>query len=177
MYSNAVSGLRDMLVKLYELPPLGPALERAHSQGIEVRLASPIERAPVGAWVRAFFGAWADEVDTSFTRDPVGCFVASRAEDGDLAGFACIDVVPGVFGPTAVREELRGSGIGTALLLASLHRLHAVGYAYAIIGGVGPAEYYEKVVGARLIEGSSMHGGLLMGVPPSVLAAREDGDG
>ena len=29
------------------------------------------------------------------------------------------------------------------------------GYAYAIIGGVGPAEYYAKTVGATLIEGSS----------------------
>ncbi|MCK7506256.1 MAG: hypothetical protein MZV70_20760 [Desulfobacterales bacterium] len=29
------------------------------------------------------------------------------------------------------------------------------GYAYAIIGGVGPAAYYAKTVGATLIEGSS----------------------
>ena len=27
------------------------------------------------------------------------------------------------------------------------------GYAYAIIGGVGPAEYYARTVGATLIEG------------------------
>jgi len=29
------------------------------------------------------------------------------------------------------------------------------GYAYAIIGGVGPAEYYSKTVGATVIAGSS----------------------
>jgi len=29
------------------------------------------------------------------------------------------------------------------------------GYAYAIIGGVGPVEFYAKSVGAVLIEGST----------------------
>jgi len=28
------------------------------------------------------------------------------------------------------------------------------GYAYAIIGGVGPAEFYSKIVGATLIDNS-----------------------
>ena len=31
-----------------------------------------------------------------------------------------------------------------------------MGYGYAIIGGVGPAEFYEKAVGATLIEGSEI---------------------
>jgi hypothetical protein len=37
------------------------------------------------------------------------------------------------------------------------------GYAYAIIGAVGPAEFYTRVVGATLIEDStpSILGGLL----------------
>ncbi len=30
----------------------------------------------------------------------------------------------------------------------------ALGYAYAVIGGVGPAEFYEKVCGAFAIPGS-----------------------
>jgi hypothetical protein len=32
--------------------------------------------------------------------------------------------------------------------------MREMGYAYAIIGGVGPAEFYAKVCGARTIEGS-----------------------
>jgi hypothetical protein len=31
----------------------------------------------------------------------------------------------------------------------------AQGYGYAIIGGVGPAEFYTKIAGATIIEGSS----------------------
>ena len=32
--------------------------------------------------------------------------------------------------------------------------MKALGYGYAIIGGVGPAEFYEKAVGATIIQGS-----------------------
>ena len=51
-------------------------------------------------------------------------------------------------------EEYQGRGIGKALLLRSLHAMRDEGYQYAIIGGIGPAEFYEKCVGAVLIESS-----------------------
>jgi predicted N-acetyltransferase YhbS len=73
-----------------------------------------------------------------------------------IVGFACYDATcKNFFGPTAVAKNERGLGIGRALLLAALHAQKAQGYAYAIIGGVGPAEYYAKAVGAALIEGSN----------------------
>ncbi len=59
------------------------------------------------------------------------------------------------FGPTRVLDSERGKGIGKALLLRSLRAMRDEGYVYAIIGGVGPAEFYEKCVGATLIEGST----------------------
>jgi hypothetical protein len=31
-----------------------------------------------------------------------------------------------------------------------------LGYAYAVIGGVGPSDFYEKAVGAKIIEGSDV---------------------
>jgi len=60
----------------------------------------------------------------------------------------------GFFGPTGVLPELRGKGIGAALLLRCLESMREMGYAYAVIGGVGPASFYEKVCGAFLIPGS-----------------------
>jgi len=41
--------------------------------------------------------------------------------------------------------------------------MRAQGYAYAIIGGVGPQDFYAKTVGAVLIDGSSpgVYGGTL----------------
>lgn len=144
----------DMLVKLYELPPLAPALDVAARAGCVVRRALSFDRPATQAWVQSTFPSWLAEVETAFTRQPVSCFVAQR--DAAIVGFACYDATcPNFFGPTGVAEHERGRGIGRALLLAALHAQQAQGYAYAIIGGVGPADYYRKAVCAALIEGSS----------------------
>ena len=42
----------------------------------------------------------------------------------------------------------------SAGLLRSLAAMRAEGYAYAVIGGVGPQEFYKKCVGAMLIPDS-----------------------
>lgn len=147
----------DMLVKLYNLPPLEPALDAAARAGYVVRRALSNDRPAVLAWVEATFPSWATELESAFAQTPVTCFVAQReANVKRVVGFACYDATcPNFFGPTGVAESERGRGIGRALLLAALHAQRMQGYAYAIIGGVGPAAYYEKAVGATLIEGST----------------------
>jgi len=143
----------DMLVKLYELPELEPALRRVGDNGIVVQRARTPERPRVGDWMRERFPFWLSEVEAAFHRSPVSCFLARR--DRDLVGFACYDAFClNFFGPTGVLESERGKGIGQALLLAALHAQKALGYGYAIIGGVGPAEFYERCVGAAVIPGS-----------------------
>ena len=57
------------------------------------------------------------------------------------------------FSPKAVCLSFTLSHI-PILLIKSLLALKEMGYAYAIIGGVGPAAYYEQVVNARIIEKS-----------------------
>jgi len=144
----------DMLVKLYDLPPLAPALDAVARNGCVIRRALSVDQPATLAWVQPAFPSWCAEVEAAFTRVPVTCFIAQREQA--LVGFACYDVTcANFFGPTAVAEDERGRGIGRALLLAALHAQKAQGYAYAIIGGVGPAEYYTKTVGAVLIEGSN----------------------
>lgn len=144
----------DMLVKLYELPPLAPALEAAARAGYWVRRAMSFDKSATLAWVQSKFPSWLAEVETTFARQPVSCFVAQR--DAAIVAFACYDATcPNFFGPTGVAEHERGRGIGRAVLLAALHAQREQGYAYAIIGGVGPADYYRKAVGATVIEGSS----------------------
>ena len=81
-----------------------------------------------------------------------------------MVGFACYDATAlGFFGPTAVAEPCRGQGTGKALLLACLLDMKLKGYGYAIIGAVGPAEFYANAVKATPIEGSerSVFGGVL----------------
>ena len=155
--------MQDMLVKLYDLPRLQDALDTASRRGVTIRPALSLEKPPVLAWMQANFPVWTAEVEAAFCRLPVSCFLAVR--DQDLLGFACYDATcKNFFGPTAVLEEERGRGLGRALLLATLHAQREQGYAYSIIGGVGPAEFYAKTVGAVLIEGSTP--GVYRGVLP-----------
>jgi len=145
----------DMLVNLLRLPPVDSALEELRGKGILVRRARAWELTLVLEFVAGQFGrAWADEISVGFTRQPVTVFVALR--EGRLVGFAAYECTrKNFFGPTGVLEEERGRGVGRALLLASLRALRELGYAYAVIGGVGPIDFYERTVGARLIPDSS----------------------
>ncbi len=144
----------DMLVKLYELPDLAPALERTTAAGIIIRRGLAPEKHIVVEWVREYFGdKWASETDIAFARQPVSCFIA--AQKGQMLGFACYDTTArGFFGPTGVSEETRGKGVGKALLLTCLHDMVAQGYGYGIIGGAGPVDFYAGACNATPIEGS-----------------------
>lgn len=70
----------------------------------------------------------------------------------------------GFFGPTGVAESARRNGIGTALLLATLHAMAGAGYGYAIIGDAAPTTMYART-GATPIDGSTpgIYEGLLRG--------------
>jgi GNAT superfamily N-acetyltransferase len=103
--------------------------------------------------VNRYFPHWADELLAAFAFVPPNLYLA--IENGSVIGFACYNATrPDYFGPTGVLESHRRRGIGRVLLLQCLEALRAEGYAYAIIGGVGPAGFYEKAVGATLISDS-----------------------
>jgi predicted N-acetyltransferase YhbS len=145
----------DMLVNLLRLPPADSAPDELRAAGVVLRRAQPWELTPVCEFVAREFGrSWADEISVGFARQPVTVFVALRG--GRPVGFAAYECTRrNFFGPTGVVEAERGRGLGRALLLASLRALRELGYAYAVVGGVGPAEFYERAVGARLIPDSS----------------------
>ena len=144
-----------MLVRLYDIPPSTSRVEALRAGGIEVRRALAPELDVVVAWVRRQFSdGWASECAVSFGRLPISCFRAQR--DQEVLGFACYDATAkAFFGPTGVLERERKKGIGTALLLMTLEAMTAEGYAYAIIGGAGPADFYARAVGAVPIAGST----------------------
>ena len=147
--------MTDMLVKLYTLPELAPVLAQQRGQNLEIRRALVPERHVVVDWVGQRWGtAWACECDIAFVRQPLSCFVALAA--GDLAGFACHEATyKNFFGPFGVDPAQQRRGIGEALLLTTLHDMAAQGYAYAIIGGAGPGEFFTRVAGAIPIEDST----------------------
>lgn len=144
----------DMLVRLYDLPDSGALYAQAAANGVVLRRARAFEKHTVAAFAREHYSEkWASEVEVALTRQPVACFIATR--ERRILGFACYDTTQrGFFGPTGVLEEARGMGIGKALLMKSLEALREIGFAYAIIGGVGPREFYAKACGAIEIPGS-----------------------
>ena len=144
----------DMLVRLYDLPDSRSAFERLHGHRIQIRRALAPEKHKVVAWVHENFSqAWASETEVAFGRQPVSCFIAVKG--GKILGFACHDTTcRNFFGPTGVDPNARRQGVGTGLLFACLEAIRQQGFGYAIVGGVGPADYYSKAVGAVPIEGS-----------------------
>jgi GNAT superfamily N-acetyltransferase len=140
----------DMLVNLLKLR----SLERLPDDGINIRRAQPFEITQVRRFVEQHFSlAWADEISVGFANKPVTVVIATR--DGRVIGFAGYECTrKAFFGPTGVAENERAHGVGTALLIASLWGLRELGYVYAIIGGAGPTDFYERAVGAIAIPNS-----------------------
>jgi GNAT superfamily N-acetyltransferase len=140
----------DMLVNLLKLP----SLDRLHDDSINIRRAQPFEITPVREFIKQNFSvAWADEISVGFANKPVSVVIATR--DSRVIGFAGYECTrKAFFGPTGVVESERGGGIGTALLIASLWGLRELGYVYAVIGGAGPTDFYQRAVGAIVIPDS-----------------------
>ena len=170
--------MSDLLVRLYDLPPLAPLVAVLDKHRIAIRRALAGERPQVTDFAREHGSdGWAAECEAAFARMPLACFVAAerRAEktgarsplvSDTLIGFACYEATcRNFFGPELVHEQHRGRGVGKALLLAALHAMRAEGYAYAIIGWASSIDFYRKVVGATVIEGSKV------GIYPAPLAA------
>jgi GNAT superfamily N-acetyltransferase len=144
----------DMLVRLYALPDSTDFYQAVENGGVTLRRARAFEKHTVAAFAKAHFSEkWVSEVEVALSRQPITCFIATK--DKKILGFACYDTTQkGFFGPTGVSEEARGLGLGKALLFKALEGLRDSGYAYGIIGGVGPKEFYAKNCGAIEIPGS-----------------------
>ena len=143
----------DMLVKLYDIEDSTSYLSTL-DEGIIIKRAIAPEKHIVVNWViENFSKGWGSECDVAFSSQPVSCFIAVLG--GKIIGFACYNATyKGFFGPEGVQEDFKGKGIGKSLLLRSLQAMKSEGFAYAIIGAAGPKQFYEKVCGAEVIEGS-----------------------
>ena len=108
-------------------------------------------------WRRTASACWIGCAPTRATalpvNAPIGCWIATRGIE--IVGYACYDApAPDFFGPTRVLDSEQGHGVGTALLLRCLTAMREYGYGYAIIGSVGPVEFYQKTCNATVIPDS-----------------------
>jgi len=113
----------------------------------EPRRPAPDERDQILPFIEKHFGcAWRFEAARAFENDPPTIFVI------DGAGFAAHEANNrglGTFGPTGVVEEMRGRGLGTLLVRASLADLARLGYGEAVIPWTDAFDFYKKSCGAR----------------------------
>ena len=144
----------DMLVNLLHLPKEDDTETLLAADGIYIRRAMAPDKLRILPRVQALSSlSAAGECDVCFSHTPISAFIATQG--AQVIGYACYDATaPNFFGPTAVDPTYRGKGIGKALLLRCMRALREEGYAYAIIGGVGPIPFYEKTVGATVIPNS-----------------------
>jgi len=143
-----------MLVKLYD-KEFTSKKEFLATKGITIKRASIVDKKEILQFVEENFEAkcWVDETEYALFNNPISCLIAVKNKE--IIGFACYDVAAkGFFGPTGVKENHRGQGIGEELLIRTLNSLKEAGYAYAIIGWSGANAFYEKTVNAIVIEDS-----------------------
>ena len=155
-----------MLVKLYELPKECVEYQKLKKE-IDFRRPLAAEKYLVIKWVEENFGdGWKSEVDVSFSKNPISTFIAVK--DAKIIGFSTYDsAYLNFLGPMGVSKDYRKRGLGKVLLYLALRSMKEMGYAYAIIGGVGPAKFYEIAFGAKIIKGSDpgIYKGILSHVP------------
>lgn len=140
--------MADMLVRLYDLPDYREELKVLNEKGIQISRAMAPDKYPILKWVEERSSIHGKgEADVCFSKNPISMFVATRGKD--ILGYACYNATQmNFFGPTRVLDEEQGQGIGKVLLKMCLSSMRNEGYAYAIIGGVGPKDFYKKTVNA-----------------------------
>jgi GNAT superfamily N-acetyltransferase len=142
----------DMLIRLYDLPAMKESIDRS-----DVLCRKPLapESHLILSWIAKEFSAgWASEAQATFANRPISLAVALQGHSP--VGFCCYDATArGFVGPIGVVEGERKRGVGAALLRACLHEMRTIGYAYAVAGAVGAPEFFRRVAGATVIEGST----------------------
>ncbi|MEJ2250265.1 MAG: GNAT family N-acetyltransferase [Candidatus Lokiarchaeota archaeon] len=97
--------------------------------------------------------SWPDEIALSYENSPISTFIAKKADDNRVIGFATHSVgFPGSFGPMGVMKKYRKVGLGTLLLKWCAWDLKDFNINYMIIRwtGKGVLSFYSKALGAKV---------------------------
>ncbi|MUK88827.1 GNAT family N-acetyltransferase [Ornithinibacillus sp. L9] len=145
---NLGTTARDMITHLadYNLP------RDAHTQQIRKAMKSDSDHL-LSFIEKEFSSEWMRTIESGMQDEHPSIFIA--IDDAEkIIGFAAYDVYQHkkcYFGPMGVAKRNRVKGIGYSLLHHCLKDMKEIGYEYAIIGGAGPMEFYEKACDAVVI--------------------------
>jgi N-acetylglutamate synthase-like GNAT family acetyltransferase len=96
---------------------------------------------------------WLQTIRDAFLLNEPSIYIA-LGNEGNIVGFAAFDVYKNkkcYFGPMGISLSNRINGVGYSLLHHCLKDMKEIGYEYAVIGGAGPIEFYEKACNAVVI--------------------------
>lgn len=126
------------------------ALDHVRS-GCHVRRASSADREAVDKLLSKHWEAWKDEVANALSNSPPTLHIALKG--GEVVAFAAHAAnnrETGWFGPMGTDPGMRGSGLGSELLLRCLADMAESGFCSATIPWVDPVDFYRQKVGATL---------------------------
>jgi N-acetylglutamate synthase-like GNAT family acetyltransferase len=138
---------RDMITYLgnYMFPEIG---------SFQIRRINMEDKHPLISFVQTHFSQeWSKTILSAFEKNKDTIYIAFNDQE-ELIGFAAYDVYldkKNYFGPMGVSRSNRIRGVGYTLLHHCLRDMKEIGYEYAIIGGAGPIEFYEKACRAVVI--------------------------
>lgn len=138
---------RDMITHLgnYTFPNIDSQMVRKVNNNDFNKLVKFVEH--------NFSYEWSQTIRDAFLLSEPSIYIALDNE-GEIVGFAAFDVYKNkrcYFGPMGVSVSNRINGVGYTLLHHCLKDMKDIGYEYAIIGGAGPIEFYEKTCNAVVI--------------------------
>jgi len=123
-------------------------------EGFKYERAQPEDFDKIYDFVKQQFpnNTWAAEVKFSFSFNPPTTFIVKDANNNIVGWATHSQFYPGSFGPTGVKESLRGKGIGTILFLWCLWDIKQKGLRTSEIMWVegNTIKYYSKVIGAYI---------------------------
>ncbi|MEN1679293.1 MAG: GNAT family N-acetyltransferase [Planctomycetota bacterium] len=148
-------GYRRLGEAVNQSAPLSYLPDADPSDGFVIRRATPLDTDAERKLLDANWPSWNAEVAIALAADPPTLFIATglNGESGRVIGFAVYEsnnLGTGWFGPMGADPAARGRGVGRLLLLHTLAAMRDDGFPRAIIPWVGPVEFYERTIGAKI---------------------------
>jgi mycothiol synthase len=126
------------------------AERRFAESGIAIRPLANSDEPHFSSWVAEHWNAdWAWEATRALVRTQARCYVATRGSDV-IAFAACGAGRPSWFGPMGTVPAEQRQGLGAILLKRCLTDQRSAGMSRSFIAWVGPAEFYNRSVGAEV---------------------------
>lgn len=126
-------------------------MDKLAENGIEIRRARADDWENTMQFLGRTWPSWQAEVRRSLANEIPAVHLAFRGDE--LLGFAAFDgnnAGTGWFGPMGTLQSARGMGIGQVLLRRCMADLKTQGQSRATIPWVGPVEFYQEHVGAKI---------------------------